>query len=188
MSQNTAVVQYLHARKNTNKKHASKKQGSTKSNSDSPSATKDKNTNHEGRKITCFRCGGNHMANKCSISSQVKCRFCSTIGHTERVCFKKKNPRPQVDLVAEYEEDEVYEILQLKEKKGNREKFITKLDVNGREVAFEVDSDAAVTLISKHQVEQLFPDEEIQFTNMRLITYYDTEIHVVGYITVSVRY
>lgn len=66
MSQSTSSVQYLHARKSTSKKHAQKKQWPTKPNTGSSSVTNHKSTNHEsGNKITCFRCGGSHTANKC---------------------------------------------------------------------------------------------------------------------------
>lgn len=98
------------------------------------------------------------------------------MGYIERVCFKKKNRKPHIDLIAEHEEDEVHEILQLEGRKGNREKFITKLSVNDREIAFEVDSGAAVTLMSEHQAGRLFPDVEMQPTNMCLITFCDTEV------------
>lgn len=84
--------------------------------------------------------------------------------------------------------EDVHKILQLEERKSSREKFVTKLGVNGKEVVFEVDNGAAVTLMSEHQTRRLFPEAEMQSTNLRLITFCDTEVKIVGYITVSIRY
>lgn len=39
--------------------------------------------------LTCFRCNGSHLADKCYYKDEM-CRFCKRIGHIERACFKKK--------------------------------------------------------------------------------------------------
>ncbi|XP_070517908.1 uncharacterized protein [Cardiocondyla obscurior] len=178
MSQNTTAVQYLYAKKNTTEKSIQKKPWLTKSNSGPSSSTSYKGYYEARNKTSCFRCGGNHLAPKCSLSSRIKCKFCNTTGHIERVCFKKKNTQQRLDQVTEIQDDDVQEILQLNEEKRSREKFIMKLKVNESEITLEVDSGAAVTLTSERQTKLLFPGGRIQPSDLSLITFCDTEVKV----------
>ena len=42
----------------------------------------------QSKRYTCYRCGGNHLANNCSFKS-AECRDCGKIGHIARVCKSK---------------------------------------------------------------------------------------------------
>ena len=45
------------------------------------------------KQISCYRCGGNHLANACRFQS-VKCRACGKIGHIAKVC-RSVTSKPQ---------------------------------------------------------------------------------------------
>lgn len=51
----------------------------------------------------------------------------------------------------------------------HRDKFLISLLVNGRSTEFEVDSGAAVTVVSEIDVARLFPGTTIQSTNLQLV-------------------
>ena len=65
---NTTVVQHLHSK--------------------SPSSTTFR------RHVSCYRCGGNHLANVCSFQT-AECRACGKIGHIAKVCRNKNRQPPR---------------------------------------------------------------------------------------------
>lgn len=125
--------------------------------------------------IKCFRCGKPHLANKCTLSRDVRCNNCGKQGHLGAVCFYKKSNTNQLQ-----------EILNL-EHTGHRDKYIRSLMVNGKPMEFEVDSGAAVTVISELDVARLFPRTTLHPTNLQLVSYCGRVMRSKGYITVSVK-
>ncbi|XP_031332533.1 uncharacterized protein K02A2.6-like [Photinus pyralis] len=69
-----------------------------------------------------------------------------------------------------------------------REKFLLTLKLNGTLVEFEVDSGAAVSIINVTQFKQLFPNIQVENTNLQLVTYCKRELDVVGFVSVTVTY
>lgn len=99
--------------------------------------------------ITCYRCGKQHLATNCSLDPSVKCRVwnCGT------PCMRR-NRLNQVDQILQIrEEDSQY-----------RDKYITKLQVEGKDITFEVDSGSAVTLIGKNLFDKLLPFQKRQLS------------------------
>ena len=46
----------------------------------------------------CYRCGSpDHMANNCSVAKDVKCKKCSTVGHTQAACVASGQARATDD-------------------------------------------------------------------------------------------
>lgn len=85
----------------------------------------------------CFRCGSKeHLASNCTLGRDIECRSCGVKGHISKVCFKNGQP-----TLANF----VKEIFVVKNPEL-RGKFKKALEVNGRQVIFDVDSGAAVTL------------------------------------------
>lgn len=62
------------------------------------------------------------------------------------------------------------------------------LDVNGKSVKFELDSGAAVTVMSKKEAVHLFPGTIIHHTNLQLISYCNRALQSLGFIEVTVKY
>ncbi|KAK4885261.1 hypothetical protein RN001_001532 [Aquatica leii] len=88
--------------------------------------------------FSCFRCGGSHLATKCTLDRNTLCSSCGVKGHLRKVCMKNK----QVNNVEE--------ILQIKsEDTEYRAKYKIILQVENEEINFEVDSGSAVTLIDR---------------------------------------
>ncbi|XP_018407383.1 PREDICTED: uncharacterized protein K02A2.6-like [Cyphomyrmex costatus] len=69
-----------------------------------------------------------------------------------------------------------------------RDKFLVSLDVEGKSIKFELDSGAAVTVISESEATKLFPTATICHTELRLISFCGRALKCRGYITVSVRH
>ena len=65
---NTTVVQHLHSK--------------------SPPSTTFR------RHVSCYRCGGNHLANVCNFQT-AECRACGKIGHITKVCRSKNRQSPR---------------------------------------------------------------------------------------------
>ena len=66
--------------------------------------------------------------------------------------------------------------------------LIVQLEINGKQLPFEVDTEAAVSLISLETKQKFFKDVQIQETTVSLHTYTSQSIQVVGTLQVQVRY
>ncbi|KMQ88519.1 hypothetical protein RF55_11982 [Lasius niger] len=119
----------LKVQKGTNARKSNGKQGSYNVNK----SYKNSNTNT----ITCYRCGANHLASKCTLDKNVKCNACGKGGHLKKVCFQQIREAKQLE-----------EILLL-EHTQFRDKISTTLLVNGKQVKFEIDSGAAVSVMAQ---------------------------------------
>lgn len=124
----------------------------------------------------CFRCGRSHLASECTLSREIKCHNCGKQGHLRTVCFKRSSATNQLE-----------EIMSL-EHTDHRNKFLISLLVEGKSMTFEVDSGAAVTVLSESDTARHFPGATIQSTNLQLISYCGRVLRSKGFITVSVRY
>ncbi|XP_029163050.1 uncharacterized protein K02A2.6-like [Nylanderia fulva] len=82
------------------------------------------------------RCGKGHLANKCNIDRSVRCHSCGKLGHLRVVCFKNTSSTNNLE-----------EMLSL-EHANYRDKFLLSMEIEGKKVEFELDSGAAVTVMS----------------------------------------
>ena len=97
---------------------------------------------------TCHRCGSsNHRGKDCKFINE-KCHFCSKVGHIEKVCMSK-HPKAthNVSVVhADTSTDTVYELFNMV---SGGEPLTTHIDVDGSPLRMEIDTGAAVTIISE---------------------------------------
>lgn len=90
-----AVVNYIGAKdKKAEKIPKPKRKSSTKFTAKAENKAVHSNTNKSrvniGFNVSCFRCGGKHLANKCTLDRNIKCNSCGTPGHLQKVCMGGK--------------------------------------------------------------------------------------------------
>jgi len=81
--------------------------------------------------------------------------------------------------------DQVEEVLTV-EHWNHRDKFFKTLVVDGKTLRFEIDSGAAVSVVSTGTVKRFFPKRSLEATKLQLVAFCKTSIEVVGVLPVSV--
>ena len=144
----------------------------------------------------CYRCGStDHIASYCRVASFV-CRKCQKKGHLARVCCSSKSAGRQgtgkvnaethrLMSARENTEDEV-PLLQLG--RGQAAPFTVDVRVNDVPVTMEVDTGAAVLVMSRQQQQKLFPQAQLHPSHVVLLTYTAESVAVVGMLPVRVAY
>ena len=82
-------------------------------------------------------------------------------------------------------EPQVHEIMYVNENKNYTDRFLQEIKINNKIVTFEVDSAAAVTLMTNYDFNRLFPNLVLQQTTLQLKTYCGNNLSVLGYVTVK---
>ena len=152
---------------------------------------------------SCFRCGrSNHVAKDCRFRDAV-CHTCNKKGHIAPACRSKQQgakhkskkrfrPNPQqnryvaVDDDQKREDDADLPIYSIREPTSNP--FRTNVFVNGKLLSMEIDTGAAVSIISEESKNRLFPDAVLKKSYLRMQTYTGQRMTVQGYLEVEVRY
>lgn len=147
------------------------------SNSNNVKSFSKANVNKSVSKPICYRCGGPHLATACGLDRRIKCHACNQKGHLEKVCFRANTSALRTNAVEE--------ILRVEHVDFRRPYLIT-LRVNDKDIRFEVDSGAAVSLISKNLFDASFPNAIIQSTNIKLRDYNEIPVKVYGFSMVRV--
>lgn len=142
----------------------------------------------------CYRCGGDHKAKTCKHLN-TKCRYCDNPGHLEKVCFKKQRDSNggKVHYVDEETSDDSDEyehssyLLHFGVNKVSVEPIMVTPRIEGVEIPMELDTGAAVSIISKANVETYFKKYNLLHTNAKLKTYSGEEIQPAGKLKVMVE-
>lgn len=180
-SQNSVRVDYLKAGKKPFKKQFTKKDSKDQPRRHAKKSQRTSgnfNTNNNNN-LQCYRCGKTHLASKCTLSRDIRCDGCGKPGHLRSVCFTSRVHVKQIV--------DIQEIRQV-EHTSHRNKFLRTLEVNGKHVEFELDTGAAVTIMSEYEVKMHFNTVKIKRTNLRLVSYCSNELHCLGYISVKIKY
>ena len=150
----------------------------------------------------CYRCGrSNHAATDCRFEDAV-CHNCGKKGHLARVCRsrrqgqagKKKNrtyhktkwvqqQQPDID---ESSEDSDLPLLHVEDRSNHP--ITVEIEVNNRKLLMEVDTGAAVSIISEETQKKLFPGATLEKSSIGLRTYTLEPMTILGQISVQVKY
>lgn len=71
---------------------------------------------------------------------------------------------------------------------AHRDRFYKILSIEGRPLRFEIDSGAAVSIVSAGTVRRYFPWKKLQTTSVQLLTFCKTSVKVIGVVPVAVAW
>jgi len=159
----------------------------------------------------CYRCGGNHRPHECKWKD-AKCYICDKKGHLAKKCRNKGRQHPayvkpknkhqthtgypktkrkqqKAHFIEEDDSEceETYTMHQVQSEK--RKPYRIKAQLNKTEIEMEIDTGAAISIISQDTLKRIFGSEEPKLTQTgKLRTYTGEELGVLGKTTVSVMY
>ena len=147
---------------------------------------------------TCYRCGrADHQHSSCPFKDS-KCHYCKKTGHIASVCRKKKAEQGQEQhgkqqhrtkyVAAEPQElssDSDTDSIPIKQLRGGSKSrsshpITVQVQVNGKPIQMELDTGAAVSVISEQLHKKLFPDAKLRPAHALLRTYTGEPMAVTG--------
>lgn len=145
----------------------------------------------------CYRCGrSNHVSSECKFKD-AQCHACGKTGHIASVCRSKgssvsKKQKSKTHLVQNAEQsseessDEGFKIHNLV--KRSPDPIVVQLQLNGKFLDMEVDTGAALSVISEATRRDVFPNDTLHPSNLTLKTYTDERMEVTGTLNMRARY
>ena len=150
------------------------------------------NTNNNNRE--CYRCGSNkHKADTCSFK-EAECFYCHRKGHTLQMCRQKKRNDEKNKSITTMEVDTQSEIVEqfhvslYKLGKTRNDPIHVNVNIGNKTITMEVDTGAALTVISEKIFHEHFSGLSVKPTNLRLKTYTKEIITPVGSVEMMVEY
>ena len=161
----------------------------------------------------CFRCGAKHDARECKYK-ELKCFGCGKFGHPKFNCrstgtskgpgwkaggrnqsqqVRKPGQNRNYDLTEADLEEELFNLFTVQEcgrnktsKSIQKEPLLTSLCLDGQEITFQVDTGAALTVMSQEVYEKHF-NQPLRPSEKNLQTYTGERVSVVGEVEVEVE-
>ncbi|KFD45214.1 hypothetical protein M513_13909 [Trichuris suis] len=162
--------------------------------------SRDRGSHAAARPVSCHRCGGSHSPESCRFKGAA-CNFCKRKGHIERVCRAKSNsltPRQKRILKASSSTNSEKEsadslcvnATHISTHNVSATPFTATVLLNNTPVKMEVDSGAALTLISEATYRQLPADSGLDlFPSVPVLRDFQGQpIPILGASNVSVKY
>jgi len=143
-------------------------------------------------KKPCYRCGrGVHKPSECCYKDFV-CNYCKKKGHLAKVCRSKKTEKADAKFMGANSDSEPVELktesaIHCVTQSAIRP-LVVQLEINGMQVPFEVDTGAAVSLISLDTKQKFFNTVQLEDTSVSLHTYTSESMQVLGTMEVQVKY
>lgn len=141
----------------------------------------------------CYRCHGkNHSSQVCRFKD-AKCHNCGKTGHIKKACRGKieagKN-KCHAGKTTKYVEAEEAELpmFSLLCEENSKSSFTETFTVNGKEIMMEIDTGAAVSIISEKLFHAAFSTEPLEVAGVKLKTYTGEIMPVLGQFQAKVNY
>ena len=146
----------------------------------------------------CHRCGkADHTPAACKFRT-ARCYHCDKIGHIASVCRGRKNSarpprrnnfrikavRPEPLEKTDFSEDDMLNTIRCEP--GNP--LLLDVRLNGKPLTMELDTGAAVSLVSEGVFQSLLPECELEPSRVPLRTYSGERMEVLGLVEVTVTY
>ena len=145
------------------------------------------------RSKICYRCARTgHSPSACRFKKE-HCHACNKIGHIKQACkatsTSGKAPVKAVQLVTQITNgaaESEYPLFTVKT--SNVAPIMISVEINGKEIHMELDTGAAVLLVSEDTFNQHWPELDLQDSNARLKTYSGECLEILGSVDVRVKY
>ena len=158
-------------------------------------------TPRQEKRRPCYRCGRNHEADQCKFK-EAKCHKCGKQGHIAQVCRTATTPPVDRTKRRPYQrrraggtkwleaEMEQWDPLPLFVLSGDAPQppILVTMSLCNTPVTFEVDTGAAVTVMSGESFHQLLPGHPLHPSSVELKTYTGEPMKVVGETRVDISY
>ena len=150
-------------------------------------------------KESCRHCGwSNHKDTNCRFA-RATCHKCGLRGHIAPVCPSRQSSRQSAsrgrkkfqsaNWVDTEESDQLEESnLPIYCVNADSKPIKVELEVNGKTLPMEVDTGAALSIISEGERQRVFPEVELQNSHTMLRTYTGEVMPVLGKMAASVKY
>lgn len=137
----------------------------------------------------CWRCGSfKHVSKNCTHASAT-CFGCGKKGHIQRICQSDKNAKLSHARARNMKVLDCATEVMLNGMTGSaKDAIIVRLLINKTPLEMELDTGAAVSVISRRQQQQLFPSLKLRMTNLRLRTYTGALVEPAGVAEVVVEH
>ncbi|XP_048103582.1 uncharacterized protein K02A2.6-like isoform X1 [Alosa alosa] len=143
----------------------------------------------------CYRCGGQHAASVCKFKTE-KCHHCSKLGHIARVCRNRsKTMRTQYVKQEHRQEDEasdceneLFGVYSVYTATDGTDGIGIVLDIEGSSIQMQLDTGAAVTLVSEKTYKEALTHLPLRQCNLTLTTFTGDVIPLMGQVNVAVKY
>lgn len=145
------------------------------------------NSKEQKDKLKCYRCGRtNHTAKTC-YAKNLKCTNCNREGHLKKVCFKTAEIN-KVDEEDNVQFENVHTIHSLQSNDTNISKYKINLFIDKAPCTMELDTGAALSIISYDKFKRICPQKQLEKTQIKLRTYMGEIIKPEGVCKVLVNY
>lgn len=145
---------------------------------------------YDGKK-PCFRCGGKHAAEDCKFKNE-KCFECKKTGHIGKMCRSKKNLGRNQYVGFDTDEEDVdfglYSLYHTQSNKTTNKEYRVTLSLDGNPVSLELDTGAAVTIVSEGIYKAYLKHLPMQKSSVKLKDYGGERVPILGEVKVPVVY
>ena len=146
-------------------------------------------------RYSCFWCGkGGHAARTCYFKDK-QCHKCHNTGHIARMCPKEKMSKERknkgINVVDEETESEDQDcgLFDIQVVNGHTpDKIMVNVNIEGIQLGMELDTGAAVSVISESTYHSKFRHIPLQHSDIILHTYSGEKLAVVGQMEANVNY